>query len=503
MKTKKEKKSLFETLICNSGSLWIPQEQLRRSAARYRINLSNLPELISQDKVRKLNIEGRVLYTLPHYDMWETYTAFDAVRVLTSYRKPIITDIMLERYIDNGEKKYGIKLHEQQRAAVKCAVMNGICIITGGPGTGKTSVLQLVIYVLRCIQYDIDIRLTSPTGKAARRITESTGRKAKTVQKELGITYSNDCKRMFGGDVLIVDEVSMLDMETAYYLFRSIQNGQKVILCGDIDQLPSVGPGAVLRDFLLSGVIPYVMLTKTFRQDNDSNLFENIQRVRNGEWQLTEGNDFSIIHTGANCMNELISSFISEVNQYGIYNVACLLPYRKEGPICSDIVNNVLQNEINQNSGNTVSSKTEKGIDIIYKIDDPVIQLENREECANGDVGRITDIKKNKIYVQYNDCVVVYTRNDLDELSLAYSMSINKSQGSEYPSVVMAMTTAHLAMLKRNLVYTGITRARKKVSLLQEDEAMMKAISVEDAYSRDTFLAEKLKYYMQKYEISN
>lgn len=495
---------LMEAVIASTGSVWITEEEIIRFCKKYRLHIDELDYLVEKKIVRAIkNIPiGKAYHTIfspAKYADWETYVAYDAIRIDSCFKRPNVTDEQIDRLIKEAEEKIGITLHEQQRAAVFCGVKSGFAIITGGPGTGKTCVLQVLRYVLRSIYYDVDIRFTAPTGKAARRITESTGNTAKTVQKELGITYANKNKKMFGGTVLIVDEVSMLDIETAYYTLRSIRNGQKVIFCGDIDQLPSVGPGAVLRDLLFSGAVPYVMLTKTFRQANDTNLFGNIQRIRNGEWQLKQGDDFEIIHTGPDCLNELVDCFLKEYNRYGVENVACLLPYRKAGTLCSDYVNNILQSKVNNPDGKlSLLSYTEKGLPVKFTLKDPVMQLKNREECANGDVGIITKIDNSRVYVQYPQGGVNYSKNELMQLSLAYAMSINKSQGSEYKSVVMGMTSQHSAMLKRNLVYTGVTRAKERCTLLHEDSAMMQAIADETAFSRVTMLGEKVLYYRKK-----
>ena len=483
-----------EDYLSSEGSLWLMEHQAKRACK------DKLERLVNQKALISLMCDGKRYFTLPKYAMWESSVAKDIYRIHNNYYPCNVAEDVLEAFINEGEKEYGITLHEQQREAVICAIRNGICVITGGPGTGKTCTLQVMTYVLRKISYGVDIRFTAPTGKAARRISESTRCPAKTTQKELGITFTNKAPKFFGGDVLIVDEVSMLDMETAYYMFRSIISGQKVILVGDINQLPSVGPGAVLRDLLLSDVIPFVQLTKTFRQAAGSNLFENIQKIRNGEWNLMQGDDFDIVDVNADPLEQIISLFKRECDLYGIENVACLLPYRKAGVLCSDYVNNVLQNIINPVGGKDyLKSYTEKGLEIKFTEGDPVMQLVNRAECANGDVGFVKKIAKGRMYVTYCDGTKVsYTKNDIHELALAYSMSINKSQGSEYKSVVMAITMDHKAMLKRNLLYTGITRAKKKVSLLKENAAMIQSINCEEEYARTTFLAEKVRFLFGK-----
>lgn len=489
---------LISNTIVSTGSIWLESHQLDKWASKRKVSLRPLSFLVDQNYVRRLCIDGRKYYTLPHYDMWETYTAFDAMRVLSHY-KFSVSDKQIEHFILEAENVTEKKLHEQQRKAVCLAVKSGICVITGGPGTGKTCVLETLTYVLQHLFFDIDIRFTAPTGKAARRITESTGKPAKTTQKELGITDSNPCKKMFGGDVLICDEVSMADQETIYYVLRAIANGQKIILVGDIDQLPSVGPGAVLRDIIDSGAIPMVMLTKTFRQANDSNFFGNIMKIKNGESGLIAGNDFDIVAVNENPLEQLVDLYLKEYEKYGPENIACLLPYRKSGILCSDNFNNVIQNIVNPvNNRPHLITTTETGNKIKLSAGDPVMQLKNREECANGDIGIVESCKFGKLTVRYSDCKVVYNHNTVNDLCLAYGMSIHKSQGSEYKSVLVGITMAHKSLLNRNLLYTGITRAKEHCVLLQEEEAVRLAIQTEEQYARCTFLTDKLCFYHKK-----
>lgn len=505
----------LEDLLSDSGSLWTPERDFQNYMKRQQLNMKYVDELVHNKKlVRYQTPDGNSYYTTAAIAGIENRAASHVIRILNEYSGRTFTESEIDRILDQAKCETGITLHDQQRRAVIEAVNNGFVVITGGPGTGKTCTLVTLCYCLRKLFYGIDIRFTAPTGKAARRITESTEQPAKTVQKELAITPENKKKKFFYGDVLIVDEVSMLDMETAEMVFESIHNGQKLIFVGDINQLPSVGRGAVLRDLLWAneghpGIIPFVQLTKTFRQANDSTLFRNICKIRNdGDWKLDEASDFQVAHANADPTKQLLDLFMQEVTSYGIDNTACLLPYRKKGILCSNRVNGLIQNMINPVSGNKPYiqvMKSEDGIsrDVFFNLNDPVMQLVNRRECANGDVGKVVDIKDGKLTVQYIDGIVSYTKKELaEELDLAYAMSINKSQGSEFKSVVMGITTEHKAMLKRNLVYTGITRAKSRCVLLQEDEAMKKAIATQDEYKRITFFAEKLQYLRMKTRFS-
>lgn len=507
----------LEDLLSDSGSLWVSEREFRDYCRLKKVSLKGLEKLIELKKITRYRTGDGVTYYTP-YEMSEIENQASAhvYRILHQYNRPIIPVERIDEILEQARQETGITLHEQQREAVIEGVNNGFVVITGGPGTGKTCTLVTLCYVLRRVFFAVDIRFTAPTGKAARRITESTGQPAKTVQKELAITPENPRKKIFKGGILIVDEVSMLDMVTANMVFEAIHNGQKIILVGDINQLPSVGPGAVLRDLLWAndrnpGTIPFVQLTKTFRQSNDSNLFQNICKIRNkGEWRLSEADDFQIVKVNDDPTRQLLDLVKQEVDKYGIDNVACLLPYRKKGLLCSNRINDLIQQELNPFTKDTpyvTVIKTEDDVQrkVSFAVGDPVMQLVNRRECANGDVGRIVDVRGGSVVVQYLDCRVIYNKQDLaEQLDLAYSMSINKSQGSEYASVVMGITMDHKAMLKRNLVYTGITRAKKRCVLLQDDEAMKIAIATEDEYNRTTFFAEKIQYLRlrDKYKVS-
>lgn len=496
---------VYEGISKLGGSGWILEETLKKWGSRFKVSLSALPDLCNQGVIIKYSPAGtgKTYYSTPEYHRMETYTASDIIRVLYGYHPPLLSDDKIDFYIKEAEEKFGKTLHEQQRQAVFMAIRAGFCVITGGPGTGKTCVLQTLTYVLEKTDLYIDIRFTAPTGKAARRIEESVGKHAKTTQMELGLSPSNKKHRYFGGNVLIIDEVSMLDQETTYGVLRAIKTGDKVIFVGDIEQLPSVGPGAVLRDLINSGIVPVTMLTKTFRQAADSNITGNIAKIRNKEADFNEGEDFLVVDAGANPLKSLVNLYLDEVNRYGLENVACLLPYRRSGDLCSENFNNVVQAILNPiNNRPRLSITTDTGRNVIFSPGDPVMQLENREEIANGDVGIVEACKYGKLtvkYPQYNDLKVVYDAKTAGQLSLAYAMSIHKSQGSEYKSVVMGITNNHKNMLNKNLVYTGVTRAKQRCVLLRDEDALISALNKEAEYDRTTFLAEKLVFYNKKY----
>ena len=509
--------AFIENYLQMEGSLWMPEELLYSKATKHKIDLRNLEMLCEKGAVKKLTMDGVNYYTVPSFHKMETQAAYNCMRILYADILPKVPRSTIFKIISDIEKEIGITLHSQQREAVVTMVNNGFCVITGGPGTGKTCTLNTAVKVLEKVFPGIDIRFTAPTGKAAHRITESVKRSALTIHRELHITRDKKDPDYFTGDVLVIDEVSMLDIETANAVFGAIRDGQRVILVGDIEQLPSVGPGAILRDLINSCAIPCTMLTKTFRQAEDSALFANILNSKNGNPNLSQDDEEFVIHQidgGEKTVKQLVDIFEEEVKKTGIDNTVCLVPYRKAGNICSNKLNNAIQERINPRTigKKSLRASLENGQPVTYIVGDPVMQLENRDECANGDVGKVIDVEGDRLVVKYtgpqgDDFIVRYWKSELKtQLSLAYAMSINKSQGSEYKTVIICMTEEHRAMLTRNMLYTGITRAKKRVVLIEEHSAIVKAMKNVAMYAneisngRTTMLAEKLMFYKDTFE---
>lgn len=507
----------IEAVLLREGNLWVEEDNLKHWAQILKTDLSMLDIICNLGKIKKLRLDGRSYYTLPFIHKIETETAYDVIRILFSDKLGRIPSAVIDEKINRIEKETGITLHSEQRKAVHTMVNNSLCVITGGPGTGKTCTLNVAIRVLEELYPGVCIKFTAPTGKAAGRITESTKRHAMTIQRELKLTYTKKNPDFFKGDILVIDEVSMLDMETANNVFKAILDGQRVILIGDTDQLPSVGMGAVLRDLLDSNVIPNTRLTKTFRQAEESALFANIQLTKSGKSPLLYDDGEFVIREaekGEKALEQIADAFCTEVQKVGLDNCVCLIPYRRKGVICSNKLNNILQSRINPMTlgKRCLISQLDDKSRVMYIVGDPVLQLVNRDECANGDVGKVIAIDGDRLTVRFNDpsgkeVIVKYWKSELpSQLSLAYAMSINKSQGSEYKTVVMCMTLEHSAMLTRNMLYTGITRAKEKVVYIHESEATkiaMKNIAMyvnEKANGRTTLFGEKLQFYYKQFE---
>lgn len=424
--------------------------------------------------------------------------------------RPKYPSKFLDKYIDEYEAKEGgkIKLDRWQREAVYVALNNNLFILTGGPGTGKTCVLKCIHYVITRLTGRNYVRFTAPTGKAARRITESVGEPACTLHKKMQL-YDEYAKPMpieMWLDALIVDEISMLDTATAHKLFSAIGDNTKLILVGDVEQLPSVGCGSVLRD-LIDGELPCVKLEKTFRQASESGLFANIIEIKAGlHGGFVERDDFVVLRPQSGKEKQtMIDAFLNEVKEYGLENVVCLTPYRKVGETGAIKMNEALQARLNPKKKESIEKDIveEDGFTyhISFRVGDPVMQLENTSTVANGDVGVVCEIKGKSLAVQFIDYKIWYKYGELNQLCLAYAMSVHKSQGSEYKSVITSALPAEIGMLNRNTIYTAVTRAKVKCTIVTDDLTAKEACKIEAGYERVTGLRDEIFRANKEYEI--
>ena len=408
-------------------------------------------------------------------------------------------------YLDTYCKENNVNLHESQAEAVLRSLSNRVSIITGGPGTGKTTIISAILACYEAV-YGDNILLMAPTGKAARRMSESTHRPASTIHSRLhiyGEPGSDIELNPIEGGLVVVDECSMVDNLLMENLMDAIVNPEtQIIFVGDIDQLPSVGVGAVLGEMIKSNVIPTSRLTKTFRQRNGGGtIIEDAKKINTGEYDLEYDDSFQFIPASSDLeASEIIMKlYRKEVAEFGIENVALLCPLRssRAGKIitCSDVMNQRIQSEINPESSNKASARINQKD---YRVGDRVMQWKNTPESANGDIGEITNIAMSDDGVQItvkwesgNESKLNQT--DMDSISLAYAMSIHKSQGSEYQSVIIPILSDHMCPLfKRNLLYTGVTRAKKRVIIVGDTGAINETISKTDTNIRYTHLADRL-----------
>lgn len=407
----------------------------------------------------------------------------------------------LDEELDIEEAKLKMKFAPEQREAVKMALTQGLSVITGGPGTGKTLIQRALLNIYCRKNPQKEICCCAPTGRAARRMEQSTGFPASTVHKALKLIASEDenyCEpETLDADLILVDEVSMLDIYLAGHLFDAVKYGTQIVLIGDSDQLPSVGPGAVLSEMIASGRIPIVRLDKVFRQNAGSRIAMNAKLIRHGNLSLEYGDDFQFFNSpNMSDSAELITElYIQEIEKYGVDNVALLTPYRQKTETGVNALNKLLQDKVNPSDSNKpeISFGSRK-----FRCGDKVMQIRNFEEISNGDIGYIKNItgdgSDKTICVDFGDGrMKEYDFTELGMLDLGYASTIHKSQGSEYKSVIINIQCAHFIMLTRPLIYTAITRGKDRVIIVGEKRALCISIKKTDTEKRGTCLAKRLQ----------
>lgn len=407
----------------------------------------------------------------------------------------------LDDEIDGQQMEMGFTFAEEQRHAIRTALTSPICIISGGPGTGKTSIQRAILNIYKKAFPDSDVVCCAPTGRAARRMEQSTGYPASTIHKVLNLTAGevHELKDidLLEADLVLVDEVSMMDMLTTWYLFNALPPSCRLILVGDADQLPSVGPGAVLNELLACGKLPAVILDKVFRQSEGSLVAENAQRIRHGVSDLEFGDDFQFWPSAEETQSAqyLMWFYKREVDRYGVDNVALLTPFRKKSKTGVYSLNAALHDTINPASPEKDEIETGQRI---LRVGDKVMQMKNRDFASNGDIGYICTSKRDSdgILVEVDfgdDRIVAYEdAESLRQVELAYAATIHKSQGSEYDAVLINIQNMHGKMLNRALIYTAETRAKKQVIIVGDWEAVVRAIQTADTKRRNTMLAVRI-----------
>lgn len=471
-------------------------------------------KMIENLTIRTKTVNSTDYLMLPEYFNAEEYIA---ARILAGKRYNNSKSLIDELEIDYIENKLGIKFEQLQRTAIKNAFENSVFVLTGGPGTGKTTTLNAIIKLFE--QRDIDIQLAAPTGRAAKRMTELTGKEAKTIHRLLEVEWTGEENQKFARnernplecDVLIVDEASMIDSLLFESLLRALKISCRIILVGDTDQLPSVSAGNVLNDILASKLYSAVCLKKVFRQAMSSTIITNAHAIINGAPSdlSNKNSDFFMLH--ANSPNDVCNIVLDLCdnrlpNAYGfdkLTDIQILCPSRKAEAGTANL-NNLLQSTLNPR-GNNQPQLSYKGV--YYRTGDKVMQIKNNYDLQwqrdngdigfgvfNGDVGYITliDIKGGIIKVKFDDKTVTYFAENIGELELAYAVTVHKSQGSEFECVILPLIDTPPQLLYRNLLYTAVTRAKKLLVVVGSENVYNKMAGNDRKTLRYTMLKEFL-----------
>ena len=509
------------------GHMFLPMRVLVRRSA----DLLQVPEEAIRAQIQNLHMDHKVVvkkttdepevYAFSYY-----YAELNCARMLRELNVLMESELLdseekrIETILQRILKEQGLELDELQKNAVLECVKHGIMILSGGPGTGKTTTINTIIRYFD--EEGMDILLAAPTGRAAKRMTEATGYEARTIHRMLEINggmedgsrarFERNGENPLEADVVIIDEMSMVDIYLFQSLLEAVSVGTRLILVGDVDQLPSVGPGQVLQDLIESKSFPTVMLKKIYRQAGESDIVMNAHRINMGQkialnnkskdFFFLPRNDVQVIYKH---MIQLITEKLPRYVEAQPYDIQVLTPMRK-GSLGVETLNEILQRYLNPADP---SRKEHAAGDRIFREGDKVMQIKNNYQLEweivsqygiridsgsgvfNGDIGTIRRIREESstVQVEYDEHrLVEYTFSQLDEIELAYAITIHKSQGSEYPAVLLPLLSGPKMLMNRNLLYTAVTRARKCVTILGSQEVVDGMIENENQYHRYTGL---------------
>ncbi len=489
--------------LSENGHCYAVREQLIKAAVQLleveeaELEIT-LDEMLRTEEVIR---EEEAIY-LPPFFFSETGCAKRLLKLLAAERRvQMDVDTVMETVMGRAGQGQHITYDEVQLEAIRAAVSSKIMVLTGGPGTGKTTTTMGIIAAYRAA--GCRIVLAAPTGRAAKRMSEATGMEAKTIHRLLEYKppegYQRKEENPLEGDVLILDECSMIDIMLMYNLLKAMPEQMTLIMVGDTDQLPSVGAGNVLKDIISSGRIPVVRLSRIFRQAQGSRIIMNAHRINKGEQiDMRGGRDsdffFAAKETNEEVVELLVKYCTENLPRY--YHVDALQDIQVLTPMQRGVCGAANLNQVLQEAMNPGSIFLRRG-GTQYRLHDKVMQIRNDydKEVFNGDIGVINhvDMEERELTVNFDGREVVYDVSELEELTLAYATTIHKSQGSEYPIVVMPFTMSHYVMLQRNLLYTGVTRAKKILVLIGEKKAVWYAVKNETTADRNTKLAERLR----------
>ncbi|MBQ3389518.1 MAG: ATP-dependent RecD-like DNA helicase [Firmicutes bacterium] len=512
-----------------NGHTYLGMEELTEWTARM-LELSSeaveeeLQPLAMEEEIRIERLEGRVCVFLMGFYQAETRVCSDLIRLIGEEHKPLFADV--EGLILRAESRMGIRLEEEQIRAVESAAENGVCIITGGPGTGKTTIINTIVRMFEASGFEI--ALAAPTGRAAKRITETSGFEAKTLHRLLeysrlgegdeGMYFARDEESPLEADVVIVDEASMIDILLMKALLCAMKPGSRLVLVGDADQLPPVGAGNVLRDMIDSEMVHTVKLNRIFRQAQESLIVVNAHRINHGEYPYYNEKDkdfFFLRKAGEQRILETILDLCSTRLPAYYEGLDPVRDIQVISPVKKGLTGTInLNKELQETLNPPREDLNEKQIGSrLFREGDKVMQIRNNYDIAwrriddfsegegifNGDIGFIQriDPEMNEITVVFEETrAAVYDATRFDELELAYAVTVHKSQGSEYPLVVMPMTWIPPIMATRNLLYTGVTRARKMVTLVGDPAVMNQMVDNNRITQRNSGLKSRLRVFL-------
>lgn len=496
--------------LCNNGHCCIPEMALVDKTAKIlqvnnQIIFTILKERIDIGSLNTEVVGGETLIYPPYLYYAEKKVATRLLQ-LQQATEPLSED-NLSLFIKVWEKDNQIQLAQKQKEAIKACLHHGVLVLTGGPGTGKTTVIKGILSILKA--QGLKIRLAAPTGRAAKRLSETTGQKALTIHRlleannlaqddNLQLGFSKDIDDQLDADVIILDEVSMVDIVLMHHFLNAVPDGCRIILVGDTDQLPAVGPGSVLKDIIRSQKIPAIRLDEIFRQAQTSMIIQNAHIINAGRLPdiRKQYSDFVFyeLNDDTSITQKILDLCTKDLPHEGfdvLKDVQILSPMHRF--LCGvENLNLMLQEQLNPKKNQDelkYSSQT-------FRVGDKVMHIRNnyQKNVFNGDIGFIQDVNNEKLTVDYFDHIVTYEKNELNELTLAYASSVHKSQGSEYKVVIIPLSTSHYIMLQRNLLYTAITRSKQKVIIIGSKKALMTAIQSNRTQKRYTLLAERLAH---------
>lgn len=497
------------------GHLFLPREALYKAALKLLNERVPVPELrIRQEELESvlqdMILGGVVVLVKDNFYSPAAFSQEDetARRIALRLVEPLSKE-NVEEELEDVKQQFGLTPSEKQEIAVKTAFRYNTSIITGSPGTGKTTVLKMILEVYRKLHADRKIVLMAPTGRASRRMAESTGfEDAKTMHSSLGLVGEEDeettkKEALLDAGLIIIDEFSMVDMWLAMKFFTRLGEKTKIVMVGDPDQLPSVGAGNVFHELIQCGLIPVTVLEQIFRQSKDSLIAYNAKFINEGTSKLYYGNDFVFMNSDSQeeTSEMIMELYLQEVAEHGIEKVQILSPFRSEGAAAVEQLNAVIRELVNpycsEEEEIRLGAKS-------FRVGDRIMQTKNIERVSNGDLGFIRYIKETedgqRIGMDFGgNRQLEYSIEDMINLDHAYATTIHKAMGSEYDTIIMPIVKAHSIMLYRNLLYTGITRAKKKVILIGQKSILFMAIHKTDISKRNTLLGARICLYYKAF----